>query len=62
LGRGRANAADRRAAELSVVPGLNPVLAAVLAVERRALRRGWFLPFGSSILAIAARPRADGRS
>jgi len=58
LGRDTAQAAERRATELSIVPVLNPVLAGVLAVERLALRRGWSLPFGSSILAIAARPIA----
>jgi SAM-dependent methyltransferase len=55
-GRGKAQAARRRATELSVIPGFNLALAALLAVERRWLSRGSSLPFGSSILAVAARP------
>jgi hypothetical protein len=54
-GGARVRAAERRAAELSVVSGLNQTLAALLAVERRSLP--WFsAPFGSSILAVAVRP------
>jgi SAM-dependent methyltransferase len=54
-GRDKARAAGRRAVELSVVPGLNGALGLLLAVERRSLARGWSLPFGSSILAVAVR-------
>jgi 2-polyprenyl-3-methyl-5-hydroxy-6-metoxy-1,4-benzoquinol methylase len=44
-------------AQLRVVPGVNGMFRALLAVERRCLR---FVepPFGSSILAIARRPRS----
>lgn len=47
-------AADQRKAELGVVPFLNSVIGGVLALERRALRvvRP---PFGTSLLAVAAR-------
>ena len=55
-GGGKARAAGRRAAEMSVIAGFNEALAAVLAVERRGLARGFSLPFGSSILAVAVRP------
>lgn len=51
-GRGRE---PHKEAELRVVPGLNGVLRAVLAVERLALR-GVRMPFGSSLLAVARRP------
>ncbi len=54
-GRDKAKAAGRRAVELSVVPGVNGALALLLAVERQWLTRGWSLPFGSSILAVAVR-------
>jgi SAM-dependent methyltransferase len=50
------SAQDRRSAELRVNPGLNPVLGAVLAVERWLLRTGVPLPFGSSLIAVAERP------
>jgi SAM-dependent methyltransferase len=53
-GRGR-TVADQRRAELGVIPGLNGVMRAVLAVERRALR-AVRPPFGTSLLAIAVRP------
>jgi SAM-dependent methyltransferase len=56
LGRGKAKAAGRRATELSVIPGFNEALALPLAIERRWLARGFALPFGSSILAVAVRP------
>ena len=45
-------------AELRVVPGLNGALRAVLALERRLLRRV-SLPWGTSILAVAARPVSE---
>jgi SAM-dependent methyltransferase len=51
--RGR-SAADQRDAELEVVPVLNGVMRAVLALERRALRLAR-APFGTSLLAVAAR-------
>jgi SAM-dependent methyltransferase len=61
-GRDNARAAGRRAVELSVVPGLNAALGLLQAVVRRSLARGWSLPFGSSILAVAVRlPSAGGR-
>lgn len=43
-------------AQLRVVPGVNGVLRSLLRVERGWVRAGT-LPFGSSLLAIAARPR-----
>ena len=53
--RGRSFATHRRT-ELGVVPGLNAVLRGILAVERRALR--WVRPpFGTSLLAVAARAK-----
>jgi 2-polyprenyl-3-methyl-5-hydroxy-6-metoxy-1,4-benzoquinol methylase len=62
LGRlffGRKRARERRDAELRVSPALNAMLGPVLSVERAVLRHV-SLPFGSSILALAARPRAAG--
>jgi SAM-dependent methyltransferase len=41
--------------EFRVVPAFNDLMRAVLAVERRLLRAAT-LPFGSSIIAVAARP------
>ena len=59
LGRlfaGRRSASGRRAVELRPLPGLNELLTFLLSAERLLLR--WFsLPFGSSILAMAVRPR-----
>jgi SAM-dependent methyltransferase len=49
---------ERQALEFRVVPVLNALVRAVLAVERRVLRLG-SLPFGSSIIAVAVRP-TDG--
>jgi SAM-dependent methyltransferase len=49
------DAHPRRAVEFRVVPVLNGAMRAVLAVERLLLR-ACSLPFGSSILAVAARP------
>ncbi len=54
LRRGGRTMADQRRAELAVTPGLNSVLRGVLAVERRALRVAR-PPFGTSLLAVAAR-------
>lgn len=48
-------ASARRNAELRVVPALNGLLTSVLAMERYALRL-FSLPFGTSIIAVAARP------
>jgi SAM-dependent methyltransferase len=57
LVRGRhQSVAAQRNAELRVVPVINGVMRALLAVERRALRLGR-PPFGTSLLAVAARPR-----
>jgi hypothetical protein len=55
-----AQAARRRDLEMSVLPIVNPGLAALLSVERWALRRGWSFPFGTSLLAVAVRPDAGG--
>jgi SAM-dependent methyltransferase len=52
--RAESAAAAQRHAELGVTPVLNGVLRAILAVERRALR-AFRPPFGTSLLAIAAR-------
>jgi SAM-dependent methyltransferase len=53
----RPNAAARRAAEFRVVPVLNGLMLAGLGWERLWLRLGGSLPFGSSLLAVAIRPR-----
>jgi 2-polyprenyl-3-methyl-5-hydroxy-6-metoxy-1,4-benzoquinol methylase len=55
---GRARAPERRAAELRVVPGLNAALGLLTAIERVYLRLGGPAPFGSSLLAVAARAHA----
>ena len=55
VSRGR-RSAERRRMELRVVPGLNRLMRAVLALERPLVRAGR-LPFGSSLIAVAARPR-----
>jgi SAM-dependent methyltransferase len=55
--RHRAHA--RREVEFRVVPVFNEAMRALLWVERRILRI-FPLPFGSSILAVAARPAEDG--
>jgi 2-polyprenyl-3-methyl-5-hydroxy-6-metoxy-1,4-benzoquinol methylase len=49
---------ERQDLEFRVVPVVNEVLRSLLALERRLLRVG-SLPFGTSIIAVAARP---GRS
>jgi 2-polyprenyl-3-methyl-5-hydroxy-6-metoxy-1,4-benzoquinol methylase len=56
---GRQGAAERRVAEFRIIPVVNPVLGWILALER-CLLRFVSLPFGSSIIAVAARP-GDGR-
>jgi SAM-dependent methyltransferase len=48
------SAAQRRDAELRVIPLLNPIFRTALRLERWWLRRGT-LPFGTSLLAIARR-------
>jgi len=60
LGRGLARVLGReedKDAELRVRPGLNGLLRLILRGERLWLR-AFGLPFGSSLLAVARRPRA----
>jgi SAM-dependent methyltransferase len=45
----------RRDAELRIVPGVNAIMVGLLRLERRLGRRVP-LPFGSSLVAVAARP------
>jgi SAM-dependent methyltransferase len=52
----RRSAVARRNLELRVVPGLNGLMRALLRLERPLVRRG-ALPFGSSLIAVAARPQ-----
>ena len=40
-----------------MVPGLNALMLGVLRLERPLVRRG-VLPFGSSLVAVAEKPRA----
>jgi SAM-dependent methyltransferase len=56
---GKRTALERREAELRVVPGLNGLMRGVLRLERPLVRAG-ALPFGSSLVAVAERPRACG--
>lgn len=51
---GGSQVAERRQAELKVVPGLNGLMRGVLAAER-ALTRLTPLPFGTSLVAVARR-------
>jgi SAM-dependent methyltransferase len=53
---GRRSAQQRRRVELAVTPVLNGVARAVLRLERPLVRAG-LLPFGSSLIAVAQRPR-----
>jgi SAM-dependent methyltransferase len=53
---GRPGAAERRQVELAVTPALNGLARAVLRLERPLVRAG-LLPFGSSLVAVALRPR-----
>ena len=53
---GRASSFERRKAELSVVPVLNGLMRALLRLERPLVRAGR-LPFGSSLIAVAEKPR-----
>jgi len=55
-GKGK-TAADQRKAEMGVTPVLNSFMRGVLALERRALRAAR-MPFGTSLLAVAARSGA----
>ncbi len=43
-------------AELKIVPGLNPALAAILSQEARLIARRWRLPIGTSLVALARKP------
>lgn len=60
LGRGH-RSADRRKLEFRIVPVFNDALRGLLALERLCLRR-FAIPFGSSIVAVAARPGAPRAS
>ena len=53
---GHRNAMERRRVELAVTPVLNGLMRAVLRLERPLVRAG-LLPFGSSLIAVAERPR-----
>ena len=53
---GRSSSLERRRAELRVFPVLNGLMRAVLQLERPLVRAG-ALPFGSSLIAVAERPR-----
>jgi SAM-dependent methyltransferase len=55
----RTNAMERRKAELGVTPFLNGVMRALLRLERPLVRSG-ALPFGTSLIAVAERPRLGG--
>ena len=57
-GRGK-TAADQRKAEMGVTPVFNSVMRGVLALERSALRVAR-PPFGTSLLAVAARADSTG--
>jgi hypothetical protein len=52
---------DRQDLEFRVVPVFNGVMRSLLAVERQVLRLG-SLPFGSSIIAVAARSAGESPS
>jgi SAM-dependent methyltransferase len=52
----RGSAMERRLGELRVTPVLNGLMRAGLRLERPLVRAG-YLPFGSSLIAVAARPR-----
>jgi hypothetical protein len=58
LPRGGGGASARRDSELRVVPGLNGVLRLLLGLEG-LLGRVFSWPFGTSLLAVAARPREE---
>jgi SAM-dependent methyltransferase len=52
----RGSSFERRKAELSVVPVVNGLMSALLRLERPLVRAS-LLPFGSSLIAVAERPR-----
>jgi SAM-dependent methyltransferase len=54
---GRRSALERRKVELAVTPVLNQVMRALLRLER-PLVRSELLPFGTSLIAVAERPRS----
>jgi SAM-dependent methyltransferase len=59
---GPGSAMRRREAELRVTPVLNGLMRALLRLERPFVRAG-ALPFGTSLVAVAERPRtADGEA
>lgn len=53
---GGADAGAVNTHELKVVPGLNGALAALLGTDAALVRRGWRLPIGTSLCALARRP------
>jgi SAM-dependent methyltransferase len=53
---GRRSSLERRKLELDVVPVLNGLMLALLRLERPLVRAA-LLPFGSSLVAVAERPR-----
>lgn len=58
---GRRSAMERRKRELGVTPVLNGMMRALLRLERPLVLAG-ALPFGSSLIAVAERPRAKAAS
>jgi SAM-dependent methyltransferase len=52
------NARSRTSAEFQLVPVVNQILTALLTVEALWLSRGHHLPIGTSLVAVARRPRA----
>jgi SAM-dependent methyltransferase len=55
---GQRSAVERRNAELGIVPVLNGAMRALLRLERPLARAG-VLPFGTSLIAVAERPRGS---
>jgi SAM-dependent methyltransferase len=53
---GRATSFERRKAELSVIPVINHLMRGVLRLERPLVRAS-LLPFGTSLVAVAQKPR-----
>jgi len=53
---GHPGAMERRRVELAVTPGLNGLMRTMLRLERPLVRAG-LVPFGSSLIAVAERPR-----
>lgn len=54
--QGRRSVLERRLVEFAVPPALNALMRGVLRLERPLVRAG-LLPFGSSLIAVAERPR-----